>query len=218
MHANFVQLIPALLLLWLPRQTLRGLSNQIGKLRGHTRRSETNAKKVRSRREPGDSSVKITEEFKKLRNYIDLARAIAGAWLLLNGALVMEDGSNAHTLVALGIQASLLAVAVLSQTIRFDGKASLFAPTFFITGLVVIVGGWPHALFGVLLAWVFSIVLPNPGSFLLMMCVTVYAFGYGFAGLTNPNTLLSCLLIMIPASISFLLRKPLTVVNRRVTF
>src|SRR4051812_47132643 len=107
----------AVALLWFPRQWLRG-----GKTLLRKRRKPDGALERLAgigARDPEDRSVQPGREFANFRNYVDLFRALAGSYCLAQFAFTADDESGAD--IAFAVQAVVLLVAVMVQTVRYDG-------------------------------------------------------------------------------------------------
>ena len=168
------------------------------------------ARKVRHAREPGDMALRFSEEFTKLRNYVDFGRAAVGC-LALRASIVGGPGQFG---LELGLEECVVLVAVLLQTVQWRGQFRLYPPVFFATGLALAICGWPAALAGAALAWVLNLVLPTPTLFLFVEALTVGLFAY----LLNPSWLLAVLAMAVfylPLLVSVLARQPLSVISRR---
>lgn len=128
-------------------------------------------------RDPGDRSLRVTEEIAKPRNWIDLARAGLATWLLtlllpeLPG--VAEWDALSRTLLIAGV----LAAGCLVQTLRFESRLSLFAPVFYLQGVALGLLGPVPGLLAMVAAWGLSPMLPGPVS--MLFCQGALATGLG---------------------------------------
>lgn len=191
MSLEFLYLIVGLVLLWTPRSVLR-----LGKPR-KTRTRRSSLKKSdgsMQNRLFGDHSVWVSEEFAHLRNWLDFGRALGGGLavmsllpMLLEQAIGVEWASP--KMVTFGVQAVILAAAVVIQMIRVEERLVLFAPIFFVLGLSFAIVGWKAAAIGFVAIWALNLVIPNPAVFMgaygLMMVVLSVFLGADlkFAGL-----------------------------------
>jgi hypothetical protein len=209
-------LVFALFLLWLPRPWLRA---GVRILPSHHRHlSPIEASNPHNLRRPGDRSIWLREELAKERNYIDLLRGSIGGWWVMNRcfAVVPATGapSSAH-LTLLAIQSGIFVVAVLLQTIRWNGRLSLFAPVFFLMGLMAGVCSWQVTLFAAVLVLALNGALPNPETFLLVEAIAVAAFSALFHRTLPLKTLLGASLILLPVMVSLLAQEKLMMKTRR---
>lgn len=222
MNIAWLQLLPAVLLLWLPRQALR-IGGRVFEFQRHRRRRfpvDTNPAKTR---DPNDPSVSFRAEIAKLRNTIDFLRAGLGAVMLLGGMPGIEPAwqtipgadSESVRLATYG-RLGILLVGVLIQLFRFEHRAMLFAPIFYLTGLSVGLSGFAAGGFAVLLVWLVNPVLPNPAAFLAVHALLVVLLGTLFLGLANQRSLLNATLVFLPVVVSFLAGRPLVQLSKKV--
>ena len=176
---DLVCLLPALLLLWFPRQWLR-----IGAIGRRVRGSRSREWAPTRERQPGDLSVWLGEELGKARNWVDLLRALAGGaavgGMLFAGVEAFVPAAvppEPLTLkLILGLKVFVLLVGLTVQMFRFEKKLSMFAPIFYLQGLSFGLIGLKAALAAILLAWVFNVLLPSAGVMLAVFgCFEVIA-------------------------------------------
>ena len=193
----------ALVLLWLPRQWLRLVSLR-GSSRGRPLRARTD-------REPGDISVRIGEELGKSRNWVDLLRAVAGSIAICRWGTfaVGHDATRATLHLAFALKATVLVLGLLIQTLRFEGRFSLFAPLFYVLGLSFGLIDWKPALFAVISIWAVNLVLPSAAVFLFVFGGLATCFGLSFPGSERNDTLLLTALAMLPVLLSVLSKRRL---------
>ena len=204
MIVNYWLLPLALLLLWFPRQWLRlGI-----KVTG--RSSARNLRKPAVERDAQDASLKLKEEFSKVRNWVDLARAATGALAVNFACFSLEPGTEkiwANPLFAL--KCSLLIVAVVIQASRFNGRLQFSAPIFFILGLSFGLIGLKAALFACVAVWTVSLAIPSPATFLMVFAGFELGFGLLLDLVLLPYILLAVGLAFIPMLLSGMMRRDL---------
>lgn len=201
----------AILLLWAPRQWLRW-GGRIGHGQGRHRSHDTEIA-----HDPDDRSVQLRAEVRKTRNWIDLVRAAAGGIAVKEFAFGLADGSNGHAAHQVFLwQATVLVIAVLLQTVRYEIKLSLFPPIFFLIGLSFGLCGPEAAIFALVLVCAFNAMLPNPAAFLGIYAVILAGFGFlYYGGHMGDIRLLSCALFLLPVVISVLARHPLVLFAKK---
>ena len=204
MIVNYWILPLALLLLWFPRQWLRlGI-----KVTG--RSTSRNLRKPEVERDAQDASLKLKEEFSKVRNWVDLARAATGALAVNYASFSLEPGSDkiwANPLFAL--KCSLLIVAVVIQSSRFKSRLQFSAPIFFILGLSFGIIGEKAALFACVSVWAVSLAIPSPATFLLVFAGLELGFGLLLSRDDLPYILLAVGLAFIPMLLIGMMRRDL---------
>lgn len=165
--------------------------------------------------------MSFREEFGKLRNWVDLARAGAGSLAIFGGhgivasVQAVEDQPRGE-LYALGVQIAIMFIGLAIQIVRKErGRPAFFAPVFYLAGAAVgMCGGWA-ALFGFVLVWAVNPMLANAAAFLLVQGLSLGVFGFMMRGVGTVRPLLACVLCLTPALLSLLLRRPLVVFSRR---
>ncbi len=171
--------------------------------------------------DPTDARVSLRVEILKPRNYIDFARAALGSAVLLGmwpevaSAAVEADFVEADPLVW-AVQVSVLFVGALVQTLRYEHRASLYAPLFYLSGLTLGMCGLYPALFAMVLVWSIHRVLPGPGAMLSIQTLLVLIFGVVFRGVGSRETFVAAALVFLPVALSLLSRRRLGLFNKRV--
>lgn len=203
-------LLIAIALLWFPRQWLRSGARVLKKRRKPDGAMERLA--GMGARDPEDKSVQPGREFANFRNYIDLFRALAGGYGLSQFAFT-TNSEDAETTVFI-IQAIILLIAVLIQSIRYDGRLSFYAPIFFFVGMSVGASGHYAGLFAFALVLAINPVIPTPRTFLTAYGLLLLPFGFVFAAdwrllATNAG------LIMLPPLLSLLAKRPLVIFTKK---
>lgn len=200
----------AIAMLWFPRQWLRTGVRVLKKRRKPDSAMERLA--GMGARDPEDKSVQPGREFANFRNYIDLFRALAGGYSLSQFAFTAGSDDAGVTLFV--IQALVLLVAVLIQSIRFDGRLSFFAPIFFFVGMSVGSSGHYAGLFAFALVLAINPVIPNPRMFLTAYGLLLLPFGLVFSAdwrLVGLNAAL----VLLPPLMSLLSKRPLVIFTKK---
>lgn len=203
--------VPALLLLWFPRQWLR--VGPVGRrVRGQRARDWSPSRE----RSPGDMSVWLNEEIVKPRNWVDFFRSLAGGAavggtlfsgvMAISPALAKPDGLTLQIIFGLKVLVLLLGLAV--QTFRVETRLSLFAPIFFVQGLAFGLIGFKSALVAIVLAWVVNALLPSVAVMLAVFGFLEVCVGT-FFGQPRREVLLAGGLSLLPVIVSFLLKRRL---------
>lgn len=102
-------------------------------------------------------------------NWIDLARAAGGVWVLRELAITIEPGISGLGAPVFLVQAGVLAIGVLFQSIWHDEELIVLGPLFYIAGATGLLVSWQVGLFSILLgvtlaqmfsrlSWMFTIV------------------------------------------------------------
>lgn len=215
------QLAIALILLWFPRQWLRVGGHLF---RSRHRRSESWSPRDRPDlvREPGDNSIYFRIEFTKFRNYVDFFRAAVGGLAVVGGLMDVQPAVQASA-AALPWQAvavqymsfALLMLGVLVQSFRFEKRASMFPPIFYLSGLTLGLCGFDAAGFAVVMTWAINSTLPGPTSFLTIYALLVGIFGYLLRD-DNVVVAFAAGLVFLPVLISLLAKKRLVHFAKKV--
>lgn len=218
MNIDWVHLVAAIALLWLPRKLLRAGRRLHAGGRHRHHGTDVNAAQLHA---TGEVSFRL--EIAKLRNTIDLLRGALGSVLLVGGFAVIEPAVTAAeeapaevARLAAFVPVGVLLVAVLIQMLRFEHRLRLFPPLFFLAGLSVGLCGPTAALFALVLVWTINMALPGPASFLSLHAVLLVLFGLFFRGLGDRLPLLAGALTFLPVLLSLLLQRPLALFAKRV--
>lgn len=199
--SSYVLLALALLLLLYPRNWLRfGLRV--------TPKPARKYNQAKVERDIHDRSVKPVSEIAKPRNWLDLFRAMIGGIAVMGIAADLSEGSISK--IPLIITASVLALAVVVQMIRIEGRLGLFAPIFYLQGLTFAVLGGLVGTISMVASWALTPVLPSPSALLFVqgaiaLCLTLLltdaapVLGVIMAGLT-----------WLPVVVAVLVRKRLS--------
>jgi hypothetical protein len=222
MSVNITLLLLAVALLWFPRQWLR-LGAVL--LRRRSRRSSPQAPTVVepwNAREPGDPRVFLGTEIRKLRNFIDLFRAMLGAVCIVGGlriesALLLSDGAPGSQVKALiAVKGLILLVGLLVQTIRYErSRLTFYPPIFYLAGLSVPLCEPAAAGFAFVAVWALNPAFGSAQAFLTVYAALMVAFGQYFAGLGDKTAIFAGLLCFLPVLLSLLANRPLIIMARK---
>lgn len=223
MSINFYLLIPAILLLWMPRHWLRLGRSAARKLGLSRRRRKRELVRIR---ESGDNRVNFSEEFSKPRNFIDFMRALLGGLILVGNPdwgiascfrLEEAAGTVAHAVFAFELQLAIITVGVIRQFVRYEGRVTFYAPLFYFSGLAIAMCGFGAGFFAFLLVWTFNSALPIPPvGFLTVYSLMLVLLGMVFQGLGNQYVYAASILFMLPVVISLMARRSLALFNKKV--
>jgi len=219
---NYLYLILAIILLWMPRHWLRGGRKAARKL-GLSRRSRK--RDFVRIRESGDNRVNVTEEFGKVRNYVDFFRSMTGGLLLIGnpdlGVSSCFVGSEEIVVAQLGsfvfeIQILIIAIGVIRQFVRFEGRVSFFAPLFYFAGLALALCGIGAGFFAFLLVWTLNSAIPVPPvGFLSVYAIFLWLLGMLFQGIGNYYVYVAAILYVLPVVVSLMARRSLALYNKK---
>jgi len=221
-NINYTYLILAIFILWMPRHWLR-IGRKAARGLGLGRR-QRKREFVRIR-ESGDNRVNFTEEFLKIRNYIDFFRGLVGSLILIgneewgisscfdfSGNLVSETSG----VFTYEIQIAIIAIAVIRQFVRIEGRVTFYAPLFFISGLAFGLCGFGAGLFAFLLVWVFNSALPiPPAGFLTVYTLMLLLLSLLFQGIGNQYVYAAAIIFIIPVVVSLMARRSLALFNKK---
>jgi hypothetical protein len=203
-------LLLAIAMLWFPRKWLRSGVRVLKKRRKPDGAMERLA--GMGARDPEDKSVQPGREFATFRNYIDFFRALAGGYSLSQFSFTATT-EDAEWIVLVS-QAVILLVAVLIQSVRYDGRLNFFAPIFFFVGMSVGASGHYAGLFAFALVLAINPVIPTPRMFLTAMGLLLIPFGLVF----NADRALlgvNVALVLLPPLLSLLTKRPLVIFTRK---
>jgi len=209
MIVNYWILPFALLLLYFPRQWLR-LGKKV--IRSSAPR---NLGQPVVERDAQDASLSLKSEISRPRNWVDLARAAAGAVAVHYACFSVEFGAAKSIAPKIfAIKCVLLVLAVLVQVIRLESRVRLVAPIFFILGLSFGLIGWQSALFAFVAVWTCNRAISSVGVFLFAAASFQIAFGILLARGLFDYQLLSAGLAILPLILSGMLKRPLVQLNK----
>ncbi|MDI1335719.1 MAG: hypothetical protein PSU94_05990 [Lacunisphaera sp.] len=207
---NWPYLLAALAMLWFPRQWLR-TGRSILKRR---RKPDGALERLAGigARDPDDRSVQAGKEFANFRNYVDLFRALAGGYCLVQYGITASDVDAAQ--IVFLVQSLVLLIAVLIQTIRIDERVSYYAAIFYFVGLNVGVSGHYAGLFAFALTLAINPVIPNPRMFLTAYALLMLPFGFAFNADYQQLAVNVGLVLLIPL-LSLLTKRPVVIFSRK---
>jgi hypothetical protein len=215
-------LLPALALLWFPRQSLRFGKTKTRRSRGGSSASaaasggtaspllKTKLPKAKPD-DPNDKSLKLGTELRKRRNYIDLFRAGTGSFALGNYSFTIAPKAPLHTdYKVIAMIGAVATIGVLVQVLRFEGRLGLFAPIFFLSGLTLGLCGLSAAGFALVLIWAIGFTMSSPEGFLTCYAFLLAAFCYIFMDKSKLTVAtIMCVLVFLPTLLSLLMHKSL---------
>ncbi len=210
---HWAYLAVVLLMLWFPRQWLRK-GFRFAKKRRHPGDKVIQFGNERAV-DPDDKSLRLGKEFATFRNHVDLLRAAAGGWGLVQFAFEAHEKDG--RLGVLILQAVILLTAVLIQTLRRNERVVYFAPVFYFAGLAIGAGGPLPGVFGFLLVLLVNPAIPNPRWFLTVQALAVLGFGLYYSSFVADVRLLGVVsfLLVLPVLLSLLSARPLVVYSKR---
>lgn len=212
LEIHWLYLAAVAAMLWFPRQWLR-LGLRLFKRR-HRHRDKVEQFADNKARDPDDKSVRLGAEFKNKRNYIDFARAAAGAYCLVAYAFSLSGPSEEGTTTILILQAFVCLMGVLIQSVRREQKLSFFAAIFYLVGLSAGLCGYA-AIMAFLLVLAINPVLPNPRVFIATYASFLLPFGY-FFGSTRALLIVTFILLALIPVISLMAKKPMVIYAKKL--
>lgn len=222
MSINYIYLILAIILLWMPRHWLR-IGRKAARKLGLRRRSRK--RDFVRIRESGDNRVNVAEEFGKARNYVDFFRAMTGGLLLIgNPGLGVSScfiGSEEIVAPQMGsfvfeIQVLILVIGAVRQFVRVEGRVTFFAPLFYFAGLAMALCGIGGGFFAFLLVWTLNSAIPVPPvGFLSVYAIFLWLLGMLFQGIGNYYVYVAAMISAMPVVISLLARRSLALFSKK---
>jgi len=136
------------------------------------------------------------------QNWLDGLRGFAGAFCLFHLALFPDDNvENTHYWM-LGLQAGVLGVAVVLQTIHKNRIVFFLAPMFFLWGITFVLSDWVLAIYAIV-AGLCASVMSNSLDLKLWITAGVLAvFGYLLDGI-NAHVFLNVALVVVPLTLVY---------------
>ncbi len=222
MNILWPQFAVAVVLLWLPRQWLRA-GVRFFKRRRNKGRSWFPGDRPDLDAGSRDHTIYFRTEFTKFRNYVDFFRASIGGVAIIGGIADIHpamqapgDASELHIAMVQWARIAVLLVGVLIQSFRFEKKAAMFPPIFYLTGLTLGLCGIEVAFFAVVLTWAINTVLPGPTAFLSLYALLIGAFGYMLQENIGESVYCAVGLVFLPALISLLAKRRLVHFSKKV--
>lgn len=208
MIIDYRLLLVALLLLWLPRHWLRLGKKLVA--------SPKTRQQSRDDRVFNQLPVELAQVFGKVRNWVDFCRAAVGS--LAVGTVCFQPGVDdavaGHRTVLI-VQSLVLIIAVTIQTVRYQGRLTLFAPLFFVFGLSFGLVGWQAAAFAFVTVWLGYPVFKKTGLILFFYAVLVLVYGVVLAHAPLFRVILACFLALLPLLLSATTNRRFTQLNKK---
>jgi hypothetical protein len=113
-------------------------------------------------------------------NWIDLARAAAGAWLLQDGFKGTLASGDELAMTFLAIQFVVLFAGVLAQTLLFGKPVRVIGPLFFLTGITLVVSGWLTGGFALVIGYACALMVRRLSIVFVLVPPALIAFGVLF--------------------------------------
>lgn len=188
----------ALLLLWFPMLTGARISYELS--------------------QPVVREVSLPQMLSLPWNWVDILRAAAGTWILGNLAWTITASTpvavDAARNLALLIQAGVLGIGVLAQTLRFKRGLVVLGPVFYLSGITLVMTGWTTGPFAAVVGWAVGLASRNaravPGVTGLVLMIGGYFLG-GF----GPVLFLNLAILALPLLVATLsLRRLILLANR----
>lgn len=214
MSNELIFLLTGLLLLWLPRGWLR-----VGKPSVTKKQRLNRDEEVERQRQPSDHSLWIGDEFKRLRNWLDLFRGLAGGAAVLYSLPILVDRllgvpGGTETKLVLGLTGGLFLASTIIQMVRIEERLSLTPPIFFLTGISFALLGPKTGLIAFVGIWAINVALPNPSIFMSVYGTMIILFGI-VLGAGKPETLMMAGLFVFPPFIAILFKRRLAQFKKR---
>lgn len=168
-------------------------------------------------RDRSDTSLRFREVMTQSRNWVDFLRAAVAATAVNQACFEMAPDAPVESGAWIfAIECAIYVVAVLVQTMRFEGRLVLTAPVFFILGLSFGLLGWQAALFACILIWVLNIALPGASMFLFVFAGLQLCFGLLLPGSSLGEAGLAAALAMLPLLLSAVTKRRLTNLSKKI--
>jgi hypothetical protein len=199
---HYVYYALALVLLWFPRGWLRAGARVASK-------PARRAGPTRQERDPQAQALHPLQEAVKARNWVDFFRALAGTIAIFYAVERPTEDGLADTFWS-WLTLGPLVVGVAVQMIRMEGRLGLFAPIFYLQGMLLAAGGPVVGLLSMIGAWALAPVLSGPAALLFVQGSAALILGF-MQGTMSPAFIGSLGgLMWMPALVSVLLRKRLS--------
>jgi hypothetical protein len=138
-------------------------------------------------------------------NWIDLARAGAGAWIIQHAFSSVKPGQDELALTYLVAKIAVIALCAVAQTIWLDRPLRVIGPLFYLTSLVFIFCGPLVAGFAVTLGFGCALILRHLSLLFILVPGGLLGFGALFGEL-SPTSIVVTAAFALPAFLSFALR------------
>ena len=210
MIVNYWLLPIAIILLWFPRQWLR-FGRKVVSI--PSRRKSTD----KDLRDANDVSLRLRDELRKPRNWVDFLRAVAGGVGVCFVCFdVQANAPKGTDTLVFSLQCAVLAVAVGIQMVRLQNRFTLVAPVFFLLGLSFGLLGWQAALFACVTIWVLNLLIPSVGIFLMVFAGLELVFSRLLArGVPFKMVMLAAALTAGPVIFSAMTNRRLVKLNKK---
>ncbi|MDD3180772.1 MAG: hypothetical protein PHQ04_10545 [Opitutaceae bacterium] len=215
MHSVIIHwpyLLLAILCLWFPRHWLR-LGYRLVKIRRRHRNTVERFAESGAGGDPYDKTVRLARELRSKRNYIDFFRGMGGAYALIYFSFTMTTDDARTSLLV--VQAVIILIGTLVQSLRFGKTFLLFAPLFYIFGAGLAVAGLVAGGFAMLLAGALNLLMPTPRSLLGLYGLLLLGFSLLFP-VNFLRTLLFAVIALLPALMSLLLNRSLITHSHKI--
>jgi hypothetical protein len=147
-------------------------------------------------------------------NWIDLARAAGGVWVLRELAITIEPGVTSAGALVLVVQSGVLAVGVLFQTIWHDEELIVLGPLFYIAGATVLLVSWQVAVFSILLGVTLAQMFSRLSWMFMLVPVLLLVFAKLFGGIGITLAVAGCL-YLLPLLIAIGAQTPVAFMHSR---
>lgn len=134
------------------------------------------------------------------RNWLDVARAALGAWLLAEVALQVVPGQPHSMVAVLVAQGILLAVGVLLQTVFYNEGVLLAAPVCYLTGIVLGNAGLIEG--GVVAGITWGLAMASRSASFTLWIMTAALGTMTFFSANDPLLLTDIAVVVLPAFIA----------------
>lgn len=148
-------------------------------------------------------------------HWIDLSRAIVGAWALMESLSTTPGADGIMRYGAIFATGAVLILSMILQTFVCKERDSAHAPFMFVTGLVL--GAFPlaPAAFAVVLASTITAGCRTPGAYFPLLAVALGGAGYFFEGAAAIVPIaLGCCAVLVPWILPMMFRRDLMLTYR----
>ncbi|HEY5551734.1 MAG TPA: hypothetical protein VIK52_07590 [Opitutaceae bacterium] len=147
-------------------------------------------------------------------NWIDMARAAGGFWVLRELAITIEPGVTGVGTLVLMVYAGVLAIGVLFQTIWHDEELIIIGPLFYIAGATVLLVSWQVGLFSILLGVTLAQMLSRLSWMFTLVPLLFVVFAKLFSGL-GVSLALAAGLYLLPLLLAIGAQTPVALMHSR---
>ena len=161
----------------------------------------------------------------KTRNYVDFLRALTGGLVLIGNpdwgiSSCFGDFEDLLTvredLFIFEIQIAIIAIGVVRQFVRIEGRVTFYAPLFYFAGLAFAMCGFGAGFFAFLLVWTLNTALPIPPvGFLSVYVLVLWLMGMLFQGIGNFYVYAAAILYSLPIVVSLMARRSLALFTKK---